>query len=239
MNQVKKQVENREIKWNEVRDIVLSHFDLDDPAVRAAVAMWEEQRARLRDYLDVGIVEHDFTSPEVLQAAIEYFKADIEENIAIYRRRMAIQQREKARAEVKFALGEHDGFFLSDESPHLVVPEHLVVVRITEGGLLKLNQMLVDRARELAENPDKNWQDYHWVLGLHAFGRDLDDFLRIHGEEGRAQIIAICRDHKVAREVLEDEQLEKPVRALAKLVVGIADKTVIEDKTITGFRVVA
>jgi hypothetical protein len=90
--------------WSEVEKCVIAALNIDDPGVRYAVKRWRDDVKEIRDADVGGEPVHPFASPNVIEAAITFFRADIIENEAIYRLKVAKSNRQLALMHLHAAL---------------------------------------------------------------------------------------------------------------------------------------
>ena len=101
--------------WERLLASVIDPFDLNDVGQRWAVEQWRKHAEADRDGEPLGKIVHEFASNEVLEAAVGFFKADIEENIAIFKAKVAKNRRYEALIQACSALGVHDGVFPEED----------------------------------------------------------------------------------------------------------------------------
>ena len=207
--------------WAEIEKRVIESFNLDDVGANYGVSRWREHVEKARGVEDAGEVAYPFTSPKVLDAVVEFFKADIAENIAIYQVKLARNDRLMKLMNLRVALGEAQGVFVDEEDGEHVVPELLAVVRVTKAKML---QQVVQASLTLAHNNgDENAEQPSWPAGLgdgiQDFANDLSEFIATNGEEGREIVTRVCEDINFAKKVCNDEELPRCIRFLAQVVV--------------------
>ena len=210
--------------WAEIEKRVVESFNLDDVGANYGVSRWREHVEKVRGVEDAGEVAYPFTSPEVLDAAIEFFKADIAENIAIYQVKLARNDRLLKMMNLRVALGEAQGVFVDEEDGEHVVPELLAVLRVTKSAKTKMLQQVVQAAMTLAHNNgDENAEQPSWPAGLgdgiQDFANDLAEFISANGEEGREIVTRVCEDINFAKQVCNNEEFPRPIRFLGQVVV--------------------
>jgi len=218
---------------------VLACYDMADPILRKAVEMWQENRREALQEDPVGPVVHSFAAEEMFKEALAYHRADIEENIAVLKAKLATERREAAAARFRLSIGEHEGFFL-EEDDHICLHQMEIQRRdkVRERARLRA---LVDFCRSLGagEAPLTLEQVANGMLpdGLRgravmiSFTKDLAEFLSETGDEGRQFILRICDDTDLAAKVFEDEGMPKPVRYLAKCATSVREGTLKAPKT--------
>lgn len=210
--------------WDEIEKRVVKAFDLDDVGANYGVSRWREHVEKTRGVEDAGEIAHDFTSPKVLNTVVEFFRSDIEENEAIFRVKVARNNRLLKLMNLRVALGENQGVFVDEEDGERVVPELLAVVRVTKSAKTKMLQQVVQASMTLVHNNgDENAEQPSWPAGLgegiQDFANDLTEFITANGEEGREIVTRVCEDINFAKQVCNDEDLPRPVRFLGQVVV--------------------
>lgn len=211
-------------RWEEIEKRVLKSFNLDEVGVIYAVSRWREHVERARGVVHAGEVTHQFTSPKVLDAVVKSFKADIAENNAIFLLNLARNDRLLKQTNLRVALGEAQGVFVDEERGEHIVPEMLAVLRVTKSAKMKMLQQVVQASMTLARsNGDENAEEPSWPVGLgegiQDFANDLTEFINTNGEQGRQMVTRVCEDHEFARRVRNNEEMPKPLRFLAQVVV--------------------
>lgn len=210
--------------WAEIEKRVVESFNLDDVGANYGVSRWREHVEKARGVEDAGEVAYPFTSPKVLDAVVEFFKADIAENIAIYQVKLARNDRLLKMMNLRVALGEAQGVFVDEEDGEHVVPELLAVLRVTKSAKTKMLQQVVQASMTLAHNNgDENAEQPSWPAGLgdgiQDFANDLTEFISANGEEGREIVTRVCEDTDFAKKVCNDEDMPRPIRFLGQVVV--------------------
>lgn len=217
------------IAWDQVVARVIEPFDLNDVGQRWAVEQWRKHADAEREGEPLGKIVHEFASDEVLAAAVAFFQSDIEENIAIFKARVAKNRRYEALVKVRSALGVHDGVFPEEEEG--IDVERLAVIRNGRGEEQAKHRKLVDVSRALAEaegNPEEVIAGAQLPgplrenEGVKAFLSDLVEFIGANGERGRELVSRVCADEKVASQVKGDDDMPKPLRFLAGLALDIS-----------------
>jgi hypothetical protein len=215
--------------WAEIEKRVIESFNLDDVGANYGVSRWREHAEKARGVEDAGEVAYPFTSSKVLDAVVEFFKADIAENIAIYQVKLARNARLLKLMNLRVALGEAQGVFVDEEDGEHIVPELLAVLRVTKSAKTKMLQQVVQASMTQASmtlahnNGDENAEQPSWPAGLgdgiQDFANDLSEFIATNGEEGREIVTRVCEDINFAKEVCNNEDLPRPIRFLGQVVV--------------------
>lgn len=217
------------VPWTEFEARVLKKFNMKDPATRYAVKRWRDDVAAARAASGALEVVHAFAAPEVVEAAVAFFRADIAENEAIYRAQVAERARIAALMGVETAMGEHDGYFVDREKGERVAPEQLAVVRFDKTEQLSALRGVVEASVKLAQS-NGDGADERPVFpsalgeGIREFADDLGEFIRVNGDEGRNCVLRLCDDRDFAARAAVDENLPKPLRFLAQTVLQTSEK---------------
>jgi hypothetical protein len=233
--------------WPDIEARVVDGFDGQDVAQHSAVELWRKHVEVERDGDPLGEVVHTFASNQVLAAAVAFFQADIEENIAIFRAKVAKNRRYEAYVQVRCALGIHEGVFPDDEMS--VVVERLAVIRdgcqeeqVKNRKLLDLSQALAtaegdpEEVIARAQLPGSLRED----SGVKAFLADLVEFITANGERGGDMVDRVCTDEKAANHVVGDESMPKALRFLAAISIEVSRdcKTLPAERRPVGFAAV-
>lgn len=209
--------------WEELKQRVVEAFDLDDPAALYAVSQWCDAAEKIRGAAATSKqVRSAFSSNEVLSAAIEYFRADVEENLAIFRAKLARINCDQKLADIRLKLAEAQGVFVDENAGERIVPELLSVLRIDPLARTKMLRQMVHAAMALAENGDEeNITVPPWPIGLgdgiQEFADDLAVFLEQAGDPGRDLVRRVCRDISYAESIEDDSSLPRCIKFLAKI----------------------
>lgn len=212
--------------WVECKKRVVESFDLDDVGTNYGVSRWLEHVEKERGVEEAGEMAYRFTSPQVLDAAVDFFKTDIAENIAIFQARIARNDRQRKLMELRLKLGEVQGVFVDEEKGERIVPELLGVMRITKSSKTKMLHQLVTASMTMAgDNGDEEIAPPIWPTGLgdgiQDFANDLNDFVSTNGDKGREMVMRVCQDTAFAKKVRNDEELPKAIRFLASIVTEV------------------
>lgn len=214
---------------DKVKDEVLAHYkDTKDVCLRKAVQQWEGAHFDPRKPDPVGELFHSITSPELVESAIAWHQADIEENAAILRRDVARLKLRDAMYRFRSALAEIEGVCITSDDLYVIIPR-LEVWRSEPEQLKRiLPQKVVNFCRSLAKgeldlgeikkghipNEFKELQ----VIG--EFIKDIIDFIEVDGQQGAEQITSICDNMDLAHQLVEDTNAPAPIRFLAKSVIN-------------------
>jgi hypothetical protein len=232
------------VTWTDIETRVLDGFDAQEVAQRSAVKLWLKHVEAERAGDPLGKVVHAFASNQVLAAAVAFFQADIEEDIAIFRAKVARNRRYEAYVQVRCALGIHEGVFLDDEMS--IVVERLAVIRGGREEEQAKNRELLDLSQALAEArtdpeeviagaqlPGSLREDD----GVKAFLADLVEFILANGKRGRDMVDRVCKDEKVASHVVGDDNMPKALRFLASISIELSRdrKTLPAERRPVGF----
>ena len=204
--------------WDEIEKRVIESFNIDDVGTSYGVSRWKEHVDKARGTEDSGEIAHHISSPMVLDAVVEFFKSDIEKNEAIFRVKVARNERLLKLMNLRVTLGEAQGVFVDEEDGEHVVPELLAVVRVTKAKMLK---QVVHASMTLANNNgDENAEQPSWPAGVSEdFSNDLTEFINANGDQGREMVTRVCEDTVFAKKVCNDEEYPKPIRFLAQVIV--------------------
>lgn len=221
--------------WDEIVNRVVESFNLDDVGANYGVSRWREHVERARSVEHAGNVSHAFTTPEVLDAVVDFFKADIAENMAIFKINLARNNRLMKMMQLRVALGEAQGVFVDDEEGERVVPELLAVIRVTDSAKTKMLRQVVQASMTLARNNGEESDDQPtWPAelgkGIQNFAKDLTAFISINGNEGRELVMRICQDPTFAETLENDQNIPNPIRFLAEVVVKVNTHNRLPDK---------
>jgi len=233
MNEKKK---NEQVHtWEEIEKRVVESFDLEDVGAHFGVSRWREHVEKARGAEDAGEIAHSFTSTEVIDAAVDFFKSDIAENMAIFKVKLARNDRLMKLMSLRVALGEAQGVFVDEENGEHVIPELLAVIRVTKSAKTKMLRQVVQASLTLASNNGAGEVDPpSWPAGLgddiQDFANDLTEFINNNGDTGREMVTRVCQDAGFAKKVCTDEDMPKPIRFLAQIVVETKTDNHLPDK---------
>lgn len=231
-----KKMKNEQVPtWEEIEKRVVKFFDLDDVGANYGVSRWRQHVEKVRGVADAGEVSHSFSAPKVLGAVVDFFKADIAENVAIFQVKLARNDRLMKLMNLRVALGEGEGVFVDEEDGEYVVPELLAVLRVTKSAKTKMLQQVVEASMTLVHNNgDENAEQPSWPVGLvngiQDFVNDLTEFISANGDEGRELVTRDCQDIVFAKKVCSAEDMPKPIRFLAQVVVEAKTNNHLPDK---------
>lgn len=240
---------NGRYSWKTIERRVIKAFGRQGPAARFGLKTWQEQSQRAREEgPGVGKVVHRFKSPEVYDALVDYFVADIADNAAIHEAKVAKDKLKLAAVKLRAALGEHDGCLLDQEEGDRIVPERFEVVRVSESARKESLRQVIKASMKLAEEDDETLgnegEDSKFPSalgdGILQYAKDLSEFLRATGTKGRELVVRLCQDANLAKEVRGDDDMPSPLRFLAGLVLETTANTRLpEEERTMGFRPVS
>jgi hypothetical protein len=205
--------------------LVTKSFDQDDATTQHAIAQWRADQEKARAQQAASEVVAAFTSPLVLEAVLAFHKADIEENIAIYKAKVAHSERQLKFMNMRVALGAAQGYFVDDEAGDRVVPAMLAVMRTSKEAKTRMLHQLVQTLKRGAEQgvaPEEADLPAGLGDGVKALSADLTEFEQINGDNGRQLVVQVCEDASFAEKVSADERLPKCIRFLAQVVSEIS-----------------
>ena len=221
--------------WDEIEKRVVDNLDLNVPRDRYAFSEWRKDTEKIRAAANENDIVHRFTSPQVIQAVVDFFKADVAENKIIFDLKAARNARKLAGINVVTCLGQFDGRFVDEEQDEQVVPELLAVCGNTKSAKARLLQQVVDTSLKFAESAGQNGASrpaFPAALGdgIHEFENDLTEFINVNGDGGRQFVARLCTDREFAREVGDDADMPKCIKFLAGVVVEIGAKNKLPEK---------
>lgn len=212
--------------------VTAKYATVADVCVRNGLKRWREERCEDVEE-PLGDLAHTITSPEMEELAIQWHVADIEENIAIERAKLAELRAREARARFISALAETEGYCPDDDDN--VVISRLEVWRVDKEKLKReLPRKVVAFSRAVA-NGDVPLADllkckvpsaFKEIRLIVEYAKDLADFLTRTGEEGHSLIKRICDDMDYAANLAKNgapdgmpDSDAAPLRFLAQQVV--------------------
>jgi hypothetical protein len=203
---------------------VSRRLDVNDSLLQKGYEAWLEQRRNDLTCEPLGTVVHRFTTAALHELAVKFFLADIEENAAILRLRLAQQRRVEALTHLHTGLAEHDLFFgKEDDNVH---ENRLEVRRVSKAQELEYMRRVVRFSRDLVEGtagltPEQvaggELPDYLKGVAIQAYTVELGEYLVQRGAPGSDAIRQICDDAEFAAQVEQDEQSPRPLRYLAQM----------------------
>lgn len=206
--------------WEKVERQVLERLSGRDPATTAALREWRSRIEKVRRLNASAEISHVLSSEGMLKAVARFFIADLEEDKASFRARLARQKLLVAQARMLEAITEHEGILAETEGQEEIVPECLAVIRHHKSASHTRRMRLINASREIATN-NKD------VMGEHPsplddevpdFKSDLLDFIKANGEAGRQAVVRTCDERDYAERLIADKSTPKPLRFLAGLV---------------------
>jgi hypothetical protein len=211
------------IKWEEIVERVLQNFDRNDPADRSAVDQWESYVEKVRQRAAVHDIVTSFSSPEVLEGALAFFIADIEDNRANYYQRLAQVRRQQQLMNLQLLLGAKQGCFPSQQGGEEVVPEMLAVMKVNPKAQQRLLAEVVALSKKLAQGDvvEEELDRQTALGGFQEYTADLTEFLSRNGDAGRQLVQRVCQDRNYAQEAAQEEQQPKCIRFLADIVTKV------------------
>jgi len=194
-----------------IRQAVMEKYaGTTDVCVRNGLKRWGEQRCENLEE-PLGELAHTITSPEMDELAIQWHVADIEENIAIERTRLAHLRAGQARVRFVSALAEIEGVYANSDDMNVII-SRMEVWKIDKEVLRKtLPRKVVEFSRAVARGEvpladlaeGKLPSAFKEIRLIGEFANDLADFLVRTGEEGKALIKEICDDVERASDLAE------------------------------------
>ncbi len=227
-------------KLDEIKKQLTGFLKSDDPRDCYAWDAWAKDFEKLQSAAAEVEIVHKFSAPEVIKAAFDYFKADLDENRALFDLKTARNARRLAKLKLVADLGRFDGRFIDEEDDEEVVAAIGAVVAKAKLAKTRLLQQVVEASLKLAESKDNGAlpPTFPEALGdgIRDFQNDLIEFIQVNGEEGRKLIVRVCKDCDFARKASGDAALPKCVKWLADVVVDVHGKNKLPEKqTVIGF----
>lgn len=201
-----------------VEERALATFNDDSPGGRFAVAEWRRTLDRVRAEFGDAKVVHRPRAPEVLDALVARFVADLEDNRAMYTARIARNRLKNAQQAAEAAIEEREGYLIDTEAGDRLVAELGAVVRRDPRARAGVAREVVATCPALATGEEAAFPA-HDGLNCDEFEADFRAFLRDNGNRGEELAARVCDDVELAKTVAGDEQAPKPLRFLASLVV--------------------
>lgn len=200
---------------------VLDAFNLDDVAASCAVKAWKEHCLQVLGET-VGEETHRFSSEAVINAAVEFFQADIRENLAIHQTKVAREERLLALMVLRATLGASEGVFPDEDEGERIVPERLSVVKVSNADKTKVLEQVIEVSRRIADGDHDGDATDAFPKdigeGIQKFTADLQTLISMAGQNGRETVTRICDEREYANEVLQGDEMPRPLRFLAKIV---------------------
>lgn len=203
---------------------VAQRVNIEIPLHKRAFEIWYKARRSELETQPLGQVVHRFQSPEVHARVLDYFVADVLENVVLLQARLAEQKRKQAALELKAAIAEHDLFFEQDED---TIDVHRGEVRrLNKAEQLEFVRRIVEFSRDLATGnagitPEEllRGKQPPQLRGLPIgdYASDLAQLLVTDLDNARALILEICTDENLARHVAEDPESPPVLKQLATL----------------------
>jgi hypothetical protein len=221
--------------WGEIEKRVMVSLDCNDVNVNHAVNCWREQVQKTRDMKDEMAVTHSFTTPEVFDALVNFFRSDIAEKEAIFRMKIAENNRLSALMNLRVMLGVHEGIFIEEEEGEYIAPECFAIIRNGKKERTKQLQKVIEASKRFAQSSGEDGAiqpSFPTSLGegIQDFASDLTEFINTNGDQGREVVVRICDDHDFAKKVINDDEMPRPLRFLADLVVETTVKNCLPKK---------
>ncbi len=170
-----------------------------------------------------GSIVHEFSAPETFDSLVQFFRADIADDVALHRARVSRRRRAQAYKKLLADISEFDLFDLDEEGGDLLNPAHLAITRENEADEIARKRQIVDVSRVLAEEADGEEQlcpnDQALVSAFSNYFDDLASLSRVNPEETRQLIKRIVNDIGFAEKVLAGTEAPKPLRYLADCVI--------------------
>lgn len=211
---------NNTAAWEQISGRLRQAFNLDHPADRFAFDEWEKSAEKQRKAASEHELVYALAAAEELEAAIDYFKADIEENKLLYQLKVARNRVKLTRTKLVASMGEQ-GFFLDEDDHQEVVPAALGVYKVSKDKIYQQvrNAALALAAEPVAPGAESTGPDFPASLGegILEFRADLVAFIKANGAAGREVVRRLCTDPAFAKKVHQDEEMPKPLQFLAGL----------------------
>lgn len=227
-------------KLEEVKTHLSSFLKPGDPCDSYAWETWKADFEKVQAAAAEVEIVHKFSAPEVIQAAFDYFKADLNENRALFGLKAARNARRLAKLKLVADLGRYDGRFIDDEDDEQVVAAIGAVVANAKSAKTRLLQQVVDASLTLAGEKGESGSQPKFPEalgeGIRDFQTDLIEFIQVNGDEGRKLVVRVCKDCDFARKISDDSTMPKCVKWLAGVVVDIQGKNKLpEQQSVIGF----
>lgn len=217
---------------------VLEGFDLEDVATACAVRSWKDHFAQVIDET-VGDETHRFNSEAVLSAAVVLFQAEIRENLAVHQVKVAHVEWLLALMKLRAELGAREGIFPDEDEGERIVPERLAVIKVSKAEKTKLLEQVIEASRRIAEGSHDGEAIDAFPKGvgegIRDFAVDLQTLISKAGQDGREAVTRICDDREYANEVLQDDQMPRPLRFLAQIVIETSSNDLPKKANHVGF----
>jgi hypothetical protein len=223
----------REPDWEDIDRLIAEPFDLEDVGNRYGVSRWREEMEK------VGVAgdeeENRCSSEEVFNAAVAFFRADIEENILIYRAKLIRNERIRKLMDLRDAIAESGGVFVEDENGGRVIPGGPAAIRETRSSKIRKLKQVVSAAEAMANSGVRGEADLpSWPAGLgdgfDVFVKDLADYLEENQGEGIEMVHRVCQDVTFAGEMCDDVVTPRCIRFLAEIVMNVKTVTPLRRK---------
>ncbi len=218
---------NKEIRselcpgWEDIDRLIIEPYDLEDLGNRYGISRWQEEMSKVHGAGDDG---GRFSSEEVHNAALAFFKADIEENIFMYRAKLIRNKRARKLMDLRRAIAEFEGIGVEDENGDPVLPGPFAERRETRSSKIKKLKQVVYAAETIANGGSRNGVPF-WPAGLgdgfDIFAKDIADFIEKNESVGIEMVNRVCRDVTFAKEMCDDGEMPRCVRFLAEIVVEV------------------
>jgi hypothetical protein len=211
----------REDVAENIRKAALAKYkDVNDACVRNGIQRWDKEYCETVRREAFGELVHEIVSPEMQALAIAYHEADIEENIAIERAKLAKAERLSAGARFQTGLARHEGVYAQEDDVNIVI-SRMEVRRIDKNALQKhIYRKVVEFAKFVADGSEADWENVaagrlpgplQDLKLLGSFPKDIVEYLRDSGPEGVGIIRRICEDEEFARWLWQEKQAPNAV----------------------------
>ena len=214
-----------------VEKAFFADHDRNNPLHRKAYELdVARHRKNIRGKSKYFLVER-ISLPEVLQAVVDCRVADICDDLAILKRKVAALRLEEAQKRVLVVLGASQGCFLKDDES--VDVHRLQVVRKNKAGEVGELKSLLGFCKDVSSGKapvpvealcnGEVPKEFASRADFKAFLSDLGELL-VNGGSKAGQLVArVCEEVALAREIRDDEDAPKPLRFLASVALKIQD----------------
>ncbi|MEI7899677.1 MAG: hypothetical protein WCK89_05460 [bacterium] len=220
--------EEKAVQQERILNAVLSKYEgVKDICIQNAVKEWQKERFDPQETEPMGELFHTVTSPEMEQHAVAWHHADIEDNAALARARLARVKLDEARSRFVSALAESEGVYANSEDMHVLI-SRMEVWKVDGDRFKRALPRKVIAFCLAVVNGELNFDDlrarkfpktFKDLQVIQEFVNDLLNFCDESGETARQQIKGVCENMTLAHKVADDTDMTQPVRFLAEQVV--------------------